>query len=155
VAERGGWTEFVSMQNRVNLLYREEELEMIPQCIDQGVAILPYSPLAQGYLAGTQARTGERLTTRARERSDEGGIYGRPADFDVIDHVREIADAHGVPPAQVALAWLLHKPGITAPIIGATKAKHIDDAAAATRLALSPHEIEELELAYVPRPAVN
>jgi aryl-alcohol dehydrogenase-like predicted oxidoreductase len=155
VAEGNGWTPFVSMQNRVNLLYREEEREMIPQCIDQGVAILPYSPLAQGFLAGTQARTGERLTTRAQSRPASGGIYGHAADFDVIDRVSDVAAAHGVPPAQVALAWLMHKPGVTAPIIGATKAQHIADAAAATQLALTASEIEQLEMAYVPRATIE
>ena len=150
VAERHGWTQFVSMQNHYNLLYREEEREMIPQCIDQGIGVLPWSPLARGLLAGTRTREGERRTTRAGTDAYADELYGSSEDFDVIDRVAEVAAARGVPSAQVALAWLLHKPGVTAPIVGATKLAHLDDALAAAQLSLSAEEIERLEEPYVP-----
>ena len=150
VAEQHGWTRFVSMQNHYNLLYREEEREMIPQCIDQGIGVLPWSPLARGLLAGTRTREGERRTTARRDRRVCGELYGSSEDFDVIDRVAEVAAARGVPRAQVALAWLLHKPGVTAPIVGATKLAHLDDALAAAQLSLSAEEIERLEEPYVP-----
>ena len=121
VAERHGWTPFVSMQNHYNLLYREEEREMIPQCLDQGVGVLPWSPLARGWLAGTRTRDGERPTTRANTDAFQDQLYGRPEDFDVIERLVEVAADRGAPPAQVALAWLLQQPGVTAPIVGATK----------------------------------
>src|ERR687887_978928 len=143
-------TPFVSMQNHYNLLYREEEREMIPQCIDQGVGVLPWSPLARGFLAGTRTREGERRTTRAETDSYSDELYGRPEDFDVVERLGEVAGERGVPPAQVALAWLLHKPGVTAPIVGATRLGHIEDALAAAELALSPDEIARLEEPYVP-----
>src|SRR6266496_569654 len=111
-------TPFVSMQNHYNLVYREEEREMIPQCIDQGVAVLPWSPLARGLLAGTRTREGERLTTRSRTDSFGDSLYTFDIDFAVVDRVSEVAAARGVAVAQVALAWLLHKPGVTAPIVG-------------------------------------
>ena len=153
-AERNGGTRLVSMQNRYNLLYREDEREVIPQCLDQGVAVIPYSPLAQGYLAGTRAREGERRTRRAATSNGNPDLYGRPADFDIVDRVIELARARGVAPAQIALAWHLHKPAITAPIIGATRVSHIDQALAATRLALSAPEIGALEERYQPRAVI-
>ncbi len=149
VAERHGWTQFVSMQNHYNLVYREEEREMIPQCLDQGVAVLPWSPLARGLLAGNRTREGERLTVRAQTDSFGDSLYS-PGDFDVVERVVEAARDRGVSPAQVALAWLLHKPGVTAPIVGATAAGHVDDALAAEQLELSPEEITRLEEPYVP-----
>jgi aryl-alcohol dehydrogenase-like predicted oxidoreductase len=152
VAEQHGWTRFVSMQNHYNLLYREEEREMIPQCIDQGVAVLPWSPLARGVLAGTRTRDGERRTTRAQSDSFGDTLYDSPGDFDVVDRVAEIAAERGVPPAQVALAWLLHRPGVTAPIIGATKLSHLEDGVAAEELELSEDEIRRLEEPYLPHP---
>src|SRR6185312_13912645 len=132
------------------LVYREEEREMIPQCLDQGVAVIPWSPLARGLLAGTRTREGERLTTRARSDPFGDSLYTPEADFAVVDRASEIAADRGVPTAQVALAWLLHKPGVTAPIVGATKAEHLDDALAAEGLALSDEEIARLEEPYVP-----
>jgi aryl-alcohol dehydrogenase-like predicted oxidoreductase len=155
VAERNGWTRFVSMQNRYNLLYREDEREVIPQCVDQGVAIVPYSPLAQGYLAGPRARDGRGETRRAAKNPANPALYGRPVDFDIVDRVIEIARARQVAPAQIALAWHLHKPAITAPIIGATRVEHIDQALAATRLALSESEISALEEPYRPRDLIG
>jgi 1-deoxyxylulose-5-phosphate synthase len=143
-------TRFVSMQNHYNLVYREEEREIIPQCIDQGVAVLPWSPLARGLLAGNRTRKGERLTERARTDSFADGLYTPEVDFAVVDRAAEVAAARGVPPAQVALAWLLHKPGVTAPIVGATKLEHLDDAVAAEQLALEDEEIARLEEPYAP-----
>jgi aryl-alcohol dehydrogenase-like predicted oxidoreductase len=150
VADARLWTRFVSMQNHYNLVYREEEREMIPQCIDQGVAVLPWSPLARGLLAGTRTREGERLTTRARTDAFGDSLYTPDVDFAVVDRAAEVAAERGVPSAQVALAWLLHKPGVTAPIVGATKGGHVDDALAAERLDLSEDEISRLEEPYVP-----
>jgi aryl-alcohol dehydrogenase-like predicted oxidoreductase len=143
-------TPFVSMQNHYNLVYREEEREMIPQCIDQGVAILPWSPLARGLLAGNRTREGERRTVRAETDSFGDSLYTPDVDFAVVDRVVEVAGERDVAPAQVALAWLLHKPGVTAPIVGATKAQHVDDALAAEQLELSEDEIARLEEPYVP-----
>ena len=143
-------TRFVSMQNHYNLVYREEEREMIPQCIDQGVAVLPWSPLARGLLAGTRTREGERLTTRARTDAFGDSLYTPDVDFAVVDRVAEVAAARGVPAAQIALAWLLHKPSVTAPIVGATKLEHLEDAVAAEKLALDDAEIARLEEPYVP-----
>jgi 1-deoxyxylulose-5-phosphate synthase len=155
VAQRHGWTPFVSMQPHYNLLYREEEREMIPQCIDQGVAVIPWSPLARGVLAGNRTRTGEKRTTRAGSDPFSEYLYSQPSDFDVVDRVAELAAARGVPPAQVALAWLLHKPGVTAPIVGATKMAHIEEALAAEKLELSEEEIASLEEPYVPHPVLG
>jgi aryl-alcohol dehydrogenase-like predicted oxidoreductase len=155
VADRRGWTRFVSMQNYYNLLYREEEREMIPQCLDQGVAVIPWSPLARGTLAGTRTREGGRRTTRANADPFGDSLYQHPADFDVVDAAAEVAAARGVPPAQVALAWLLHRPGVTAPIVGATKAGHMEDALAAVKLDLTDDEMRRLEERYVPHPVLG
>src|ERR1700760_3703342 len=144
VAERNGWTPFVSMQNHYNLLYREEEREMIPQCLDQGVGVIPWSPLARGLLAGSRTRDGQQHTTRSGSDSFIDNLYVE-GDFDVVDRVREVAERRGLPPAQVALAWLLHRPGVTAPIVGATKLNHLEDAIAAEQLELSDEEIKQLE----------
>jgi 1-deoxyxylulose-5-phosphate synthase len=149
-AQHSAETRFVSMQNHYNLVYREEEREMIPQCIDQGIAVLPWSPLARGLLAGNRTREGERLTTRARTDSFGESLYTPEVDFAVVDRATEVASARGLPAAQVALAWLLHKPGVTAPIVGATKVEHLDDALAAERLSLSADELVQLEEPYVP-----
>jgi aryl-alcohol dehydrogenase-like predicted oxidoreductase len=149
-AQRVAPMPFVSMQNHYNLVYREEEREMIPQCIDQGVAVLPWSPLARGLLAGTRTRGGERLTTRARTDPFGDNLYNPDVDFAVVDRATEIAAERGVPSAQIALAWLLHKSGVTAPIVGATAPRQVDDALAAEQLALSDDEIARLEQPYVP-----
>jgi aryl-alcohol dehydrogenase-like predicted oxidoreductase len=155
VAERHGWTRFVSMQNHYNLLYREEEREMIPQCLDLGVGVIPWSPLARGWLAGTRTRAGEKLTTRSETDAFQDNLYGAPEDFDVIERLNEVAAGRGVPPAQMALAWLLSRPGVTAPIVGATKLGHLEDALAATELTLSPDEIAALEEPYRPHPVLG
>jgi aryl-alcohol dehydrogenase-like predicted oxidoreductase len=150
VAERNGWTQFVSMQNHYNLMYREEEREMIPQCTDQGVAVIPFSPLARGMLTGNRSRGGELNTTRSGSDPLSDEQYNTAADFDVADRVAQVAAERDVPSAQIALAWLLHKPAVTAPIVGATKLRHVDDALTATRLALTDDEINRLEEPYVP-----
>jgi aryl-alcohol dehydrogenase-like predicted oxidoreductase len=148
-------TRFVSMQNHYNLIYREEEREMIPQCLDQGVGLLPWSPLARGLLAGSRTSSGERLTARANTDPFLDSLYRPDLDFPVIDRVSEVAADRGVSPAQVALAWLLHKPGVTAPIAGATKVAHVEDALAAEALSLSDDEILRLQEPYVPHPVAG
>jgi len=145
-------TRFVAMQNHYNLIYREEEREMIPQCIDQGVGVLPWSPLARGLLAGSRTAAGERLTTRANTDPFIDTLYRPDLDFAVIDRAAEVAAERGVTSAQVALSWLLHRPGVTAPIVGSTKLEHLEDALAAEELSLSPEEITRLEEPYVPHP---
>ena len=153
-AEAGGWTRFVSMQDYYNLLYREEEREMLPLCQDQGVGVIPWSPLARGVLAGNRTREGERRTTRANSDAFADTLYSE-ADFDVVDRVAEVAAERGVPSAQVALAWLMHRPGVTAPIVGATKPGHLQDALAAEELELSEDEMRRLEEPYVPHPVLG
>ena len=143
------------MQNHYNLVYREEEREMIPLCVDQGVGVIPWSPLARGVLAGNRTRSGERHTTRAGSDQFTDYLYDQPTDFDVVERVAELAAERGVPPAQVALAWLLHKPAVSAPIIGATKPEHLQDALAAEQLTLSDEEIARLEEPYVPHPVLG
>ncbi|MTJ83063.1 MAG: aldo/keto reductase [Telmatospirillum sp.] len=147
-AERYGWTRFVTMQNHYNLLYREEEREMNPLCADQGVGLLPWSPLARGRLTRGAAEATDRI------RSDVYGhsLYDATIDADrhVIQAVEMVAAARGVPMAQVALAWLLTRPGVSAPIVGASKPEHLEDAVAALSLTLSPEEIATLEAPYVP-----
>jgi 1-deoxyxylulose-5-phosphate synthase len=143
-------TRFISMQNHYNLIYREEEREMIPQCLDQGVGILPWSPLAPGLLAGTRTAAGERLTTRASTDPFLDSLYRPELDSPVIERAAEVAAQRGVSAAQIALAWLLHRPGVTAPIVGATRAEHLEEALAAEELSLSEEEIARLEEPYVP-----
>ena len=150
-----GWTKFVSMQNHYNLVYREEEREMIPQCIDQGVGVIPWSPLARGLLAGTRTRDGERKTVRSGSDPFGDSLYNMPSDFDVVERCATVAAERGAPSAQVALAWLLHKPGVSAPIVGATKPGHLADALAAEDLTLTADEITRLEEPYVPHPVLG
>jgi aryl-alcohol dehydrogenase-like predicted oxidoreductase len=150
LAERHGGTRFASMQNHYNLIYREEEREMIPLCADQGVAVLPYSPLARGVLTGNRGRKGERRTARAGDDPLSDERYNSPGDFDVVDRLAEVAAARGAPAAQVALAWLLSRPAVTAPIVGATRLGHISDALAAVRLTLTDEEVRRLEEPYLP-----
>jgi aryl-alcohol dehydrogenase-like predicted oxidoreductase len=154
-AERHGWAKFVSMQNHYNLVYREEEREMIPLCLDQGVGCIPWSPLARGMLAGNRTRDGGRHTTRSSTDGFTDYLYDQPTDYDVVDAVNDVATARGAPSAQVALAWLLQKPGVTAPIVGSTKKKHLKDALAAEALTLDEDEIARLEKPYVPHPVLG
>ena len=147
VAERHGWTRFVSMQNHYNLLYREEEREMLPLCEDQGVGVIPWSPLARGKLT----RPWDTRTERS-ETDEFGKTLYRDEDQVIVDRVLEIAAGRGVPPAQVALAWLLQQSAVTAPIIGATKPQHLDDAVAAVTLGLTDAELDALEEPYEPHP---
>jgi aryl-alcohol dehydrogenase-like predicted oxidoreductase len=155
LADRHGWSRFASMQNHYNLIYREEEREMIPLCADQGVAVLPYSPLARGVLAGNRGRQGERRTTRAGDDPLSDERYNSPGDFDVADRLAEVAAARGAPPAQVALAWLLSRPVVTAPIVGATRLGHISDALAAVEHTLTDEEVSLLEEPYLPHPVLG
>jgi len=149
VAERNGWTEFVSMQNHYNLLYREEEREMIPLCLDQGVGCVPWSPLARGRLTGSYGRGGERRTVRAGNDPYGESLYN-DADFDVVDELNAVAAQRQLPSAQLALAWLLGRPGVTAPIVGATKVEHLEDAIAAVDVTLSDTEVDQLQKPYRP-----
>jgi 1-deoxyxylulose-5-phosphate synthase len=151
-AQRVAHTRFVSMQNHYNLIYREEEREMIPQCIDQGVGIIPWSPLARGMLAGTRTREGEKRTTRANTDAFGDSLYHPELDFPVIDRAVDLAAQRGVSSAQVALSWLIHKPGVTAPIVGATKLEHLQDALGAVELHLTDDEVTRLEKPYAPHP---
>jgi len=145
VAERNGWTPFVSMQNHYNLLYREEEREMLPLCLDQGVGVIPWSPLARGRLT----RDWDASTARA-ETDEFGATLYRDEDKAIVEKVAEVANRRGVARAQVALAWLLAQPAVTSPIVGVTKPQHLADAVAAVDLELTPEEIEELGADYVP-----
>jgi 1-deoxyxylulose-5-phosphate synthase len=155
VASSRGWTPFASMQPHYNLLYREEEREMIPQCLDMGVGVIPWSPLARGVLAGNRTRSGERKTTRSGNDEFADWLYAQPTDFDVVDRVVEVAEERGVRPAQVALAWLLARPGVTAPIVGATKLSHLSDALGALDVSLGEEEMARLEEPYVPHPVLG
>jgi len=154
-AEKNGWTKFASMQNHYNLIYREEEREMIPLCLDQGVGVIPWSPLARGVLAGNRTRAGERTTIRSTTDTFTDYLYDQPTDFDVVESAQQVAAARGVPMAQVALAWLLGKPGVTAPIVGSTKLVHLQDALAAEELVLTGDEVATLEKAYVAHPVLG
>lgn len=149
-ADAHGWTRFVSMQNHYNLVYREEEREMIPLCLDQGVGLIPWSPLARGFLTGNRTRSSHTPTIRAETDGFAHDMYYEEHDFDVVDRVVALAEQRGVSPAQIALAWMLGKPGVSAPIIGASKLPHLDDAVAAVDLSLSEDEIKLLEEPYHP-----
>ena len=150
VADRNGWTPFVSMQDHYNLLYREDEREMLPLCADQRVGVLPWSPLARGQLAAGV----DRSTTRSASDTFADRLYG-DASMATIDAVAEVADEIGATPAQVALAWLLHQPVVTAPIIGASRIEHLDQAAEAVDVTLTEEQIERLEAHYTPRPVLE
>jgi 1-deoxyxylulose-5-phosphate synthase len=149
LAATNGWTPFTSMQNHYNLVYREEEREMIPLCLDQGVGLIPWSPLARGLLAGNRARGGAQLTVRASSDPLAEDMY-TDDDYDVVDAVRSVAGERGLPAAQIALAWLLGRPGVTAPIVGATKLAHVEDAVAAVDVTLDAEEVARLEAPYRP-----
>jgi aryl-alcohol dehydrogenase-like predicted oxidoreductase len=153
-AAMAGSTRFSAMQNHYNLVYREEEREMIPLCLDQGVGVLPYSPLARGLLAGGRNRDGQPGTARAGNDPAAEQLYTE-ADFDIVDTLREVAAELGLPPAQVALAWLVGRPGVTAPIVGATRLGHLQDAVAALDVSLTADQVKRLEAGYRPRPVAG
>jgi len=155
VCEKYGWAKFISMQNHYNLVYREEEREMIPLCIDQGVGLIPWSPMARGFFAGNRTRGGGGETERAKNDPFGNSLYFRDEDFTVADCVAEVAKEKGVTGSQLALAWILSKPHVTAPIIGATKMEHLDQAIAALDLKLSDEEIKRLEELYKPHPVLG
>ncbi len=150
-ARENGWHRFDSMQNHYNLVYREEEREMIPLCVDQGVGVIPWSPLARGFLCGNRTRDGRALTVRAGSDSFAAPYYTEDG-FAVVEAVARVASARGVAPGEVALAWMLQAPGITAPIIGTTKLKHLDEAIRALDLQLTAEEVAALEAPYRPKP---
>lgn len=153
LARTEGWTRFATMQNHYNLLYREEEREMIPLCLSERVGLIPWSPLARGVLAGNR----QAGTTRARTDEFTRSMYTKTQEADerVVDRVAKLAERHGVPPARIALAWLLHKPAVTAPIVGASKPHHLEDAVAALDIKLSAEDIAALEAPYVPHPVLG
>ena len=150
ISEVKGWARFVSMQNHYNLAYREEEREMIPLCIDQGIGLIPWSPMARGFFAGNRKRGGGGETSRANSDPFANGLYFREEDFIIADCVAEVAKERGVSGSQVALAWVLSKPYVTSPIIGATKMDHLDQAIGALDIKLSEDEIKKLEEPYKP-----
>ena len=154
-SETHGWAQFVSMQNHYNLVYREEEREMIPLCIDQGIGLIPWSPMARGFFAGNRKRGGGGETERANNDPFGNSLYFRDEDFTVAERAAEVAKDCGVTGSQIALAWILSKPYVTAPIIGSTKLVHLDQAIAALDIKLSEEEIKRLEEPYTPHPVLG
>ena len=160
VAERRGWTRFVAMQNHYNLVYREEEREMLPLCRAEGIGVIPWSPLARGFLAGNRARSAgdaDRGGATLRAQTDEYAhdLYYAESDFRVVERLVEVARRRGATPAQIALAWLLRQPGVTAPIVGTTKLEHLDTLVAALDITLDDDECRLLEEPYVPHPVLG
>jgi aryl-alcohol dehydrogenase-like predicted oxidoreductase len=155
VSEKHGWTKFVSMQPQYNLVYREEEREMLPLCKAEGIGVIPWSPLARGFLAGGRAKPGEGETERSRTDEFSPRLYYRDADHAVVDAVEQIAKARGVSNTQVALAWVLRNDAITAPIVGASKLHHLSEALAALDLTLTEDEVKALEKPYQPKPVLD
>jgi aryl-alcohol dehydrogenase (NADP+) len=145
------WTRFVSIQNQYNLIYREDEREMIPLCIDQGIGIIPWSPLARGFLTGTRTSDKGGETTRSKSDAYAHSMYYKNIDFEIVDRVAEVAERLGISRAQVALAWLLHKPAVTSPIIGVTKQPHLEEAIASLEIKLTQSAITNLEELYQPK----
>ena len=154
-ADLHGWTRFVSMQDHYNLVYREEEREMIPLCIDQGVGIIPWSPMARGFFAGNRSRKGGGETVRAKTDPFADSLYFREEDFTVAERAGEVAKTHKATGSQIALAWILSKAYVTAPIIGASKLEHLDQSIAAVEINLAPEEIKQLEELYQPHPILG
>jgi aryl-alcohol dehydrogenase-like predicted oxidoreductase len=154
-SDRKGLARFATMQNHYNLIYREEEREMIPLCVDEGIGLIPWSPLARGFLAGNRSKDDKGETTRAKSDDFAHKMYYDDSDFTVVERVTEIAKAREVSNAQVALAWILHQPGVTAPIIGASKPHHLDDALKALDLKLSENELKRLSEPYRPHPILG
>jgi aryl-alcohol dehydrogenase (NADP+) len=149
-ADEMGLTRFVSMQNHYNLIYREEEREMLPLCREEGIAVIPWSPLARGFVMGNRRREDYGDTVRAKTDTFGQDMYYQPCDFDVVDRITEVARKRGVSNAQVALAWMLQQPGVTAPIIGASKMRHLEEAVAALELKLDDAELKALGEPYQP-----
>jgi aryl-alcohol dehydrogenase-like predicted oxidoreductase len=149
-SEREGWARFVSMQNHYNLVYREEEREMLPLCANEGIGVMPWSPLARGMLAGTRKSLGDDSTTRSSSDGLDQILYDQPSDWEVVEAVKKVAAARGVKPAQIAMSWLLSRPQVSAPIVGATRIEHLDDAIAACDITLDKEEVGALEAPYVP-----
>jgi aryl-alcohol dehydrogenase (NADP+) len=154
-SEMNGWAKFVSMQNHYNLVYREEEREIIPLCKDQGIGLIPWSPMARGFFAGDRKRGGGGETTRARTDPFAKELYFRDEDFVIAERAAEVAKSHNATASQIALAWVLSKPHITAPIVGSSKIEHLDQAIAALEIKLSEEEIKQLEEAYQPHPILG
>ena len=154
-SEKHGWTRFISMQNHYNLVYREEEREMIPLCIDQGIGLIPWSPMARGFFAGDRKRGGGGETSRANNDPFAEGLYFRDEDFTVAESAAEVAKERGVTASQIALAWVLNKPFVHSPILGATKIEHLDQAIAALDSKLSEDEVKKLEEPYKPHPVLG
>jgi aryl-alcohol dehydrogenase (NADP+) len=155
LADLRGWTRFVSMQNHYNLVYREEEREMMPLCRTEGIGVIPWSPLARGFLSGNRTQQEWGDTTRAKTDDFAHNMYYQESDFTVVEQVIELAEQKGVTPSQIALAWLLHQPGVTSPIIGASKMNHLEENVAALDIELSPEELEALEEPYQPHPVLG
>jgi aryl-alcohol dehydrogenase (NADP+) len=155
LADLNGWTRFVSMQNHYNLIYREEDREMNPLCLDQGIAVIPWSPLARGFLAGNRTRDKGGETARSLSDGFAHSMYYSDNDFEILDRVMALANEYGVTSAQIALAWMLHKPAITSPIIGASKLPHLEQSVAALDIKLSDEEIARLEEPYQPHPILG
>ena len=155
VSERNGWTKFVSMQNHYNLVYREEEREMIPLCVDQGIGLIPWSPMARGFFAGNRKRGGGGETTRAKSDAFANQLYFREEDFVIAERTADVAKSHNATASQIALAWVLSKPYIAAPIIGSSKIEHLDQAIAALDIKLSEEEVRQLEQSYQPHPILG
>jgi aryl-alcohol dehydrogenase (NADP+) len=150
LADLHGWTRFVSMQNHYNLVYREEEREMMPLCREEGIGVIPWSPLARGFLAGNRSATERDATSRAKTDTIAHQLYYAESDFRIVDRVVEVAGRRGVSPAQIALAWVLRQPGVTAPIVGASKMEQLEQAIAALDIALTDDECRQLEELYEP-----
>jgi aryl-alcohol dehydrogenase (NADP+) len=144
------WSRFVSMQNHYNLIYREEEREMLPLCRDRGIAVLPWSPIARGVLAGNRKGTSGGSTIRAKSDEYSQRLYDQDCDFEIADRAARVAAKRGLKPAQVALAWLCSRPGVTAPVLGVTRISHLDEAVASLGVGLDADELRTLEESYVP-----
>ena len=154
-AATNGWTPFISMQNHYNLIYREEEREMIPYCMESGVGLIPWSPLARGFLAGNRTREKSGDTTRAKSDDFAQSMYFRENDFAILDCLESVARDRGVKPAQIAMAWLLHRPGVVSPILGASKMYQFEEILEALTITLSEEEMNTLESTYEPHPILG
>ena len=154
-AKMNGWNRFVSMQNHYNLIYREEEREMVPLCREEGIGLIPWSPLARGFLAGNRTRDGKNPTSRAKTDTIAQDLYYVDQDFDIVDRVKALAEKKGVLPIQIALAWVMHKPGITSPIIGARTIQQLAELVASKDVELTAEEQEQLEAPYLARPVLG